>query len=468
MAELLVRSDRIVLTDDVLDGWLLVRNGTIVAIGSGEGPGGYGGEVLDARGRVVLPGAIDTHVHVRYPGHAEREDFVTGTRAAAAGGVTTILEMPISVPPVYDVDILERRLEAARRDSLVDFAFYGAGGHQALDHIQALSDAGVVGYKIFMHRPQAGREAEFEGLWSANSAHLYQVFEAVARAGRVACLHAEDDEILALAERRLRQEGRHDARAHLEAHPVLAEALAIDLVVRLSEATGARVSICHLSSGTGADIVAAAKARGVPITAETCPHYLFRTEEAMERLGPYAKINPPLRSAEEQERLWRRVQDGTVDFVGSDHAPYTPEEKEPGWESIWRAPAGCPGLETLLPLMAQATVTGGLSFQDVARLTATRAAGVFGLAPRKGRIAVGADADLAVLAPEPWTVSAAAMHTKHPQTARLFEGERLDYRVDTTVVRGHIVYRRGEIVGRPGDGRWQRPPAPSPAAPRAG
>ncbi len=450
--EKFLRSHRIVLPTGILDGWIGVANGKIAALGSGDPLESSSTLVDDLSDYVILPGIIDTHVHIRYPGHPEREDFITGSAAAAAGGVTTILEMPISVPPTWNVDLFEKRINMARGRSYVDIGFYAAGGYQAISHIEALAEAGAVGYKIFLHRPQKGREHEFEGLWAVETGQIYQAFETIAKTGLKACVHAEDDELLHYRQTQLEEQARIDPMAHVDGHPVLAETLSIQRALMIAERTGTRLSICHLSSGSGANLVRQAKARGLSVTAETCPHYLVRVDTDMLEYGAYAKINPPLRSRNEQDRLWEAVTDGTIDFIGSDHAPYTLEEKERGRNSIWDAPAGCPGLETSLPLLLSFVIQGRLTWTALAQLMAMRASQEFGLRS-KGSIEIGKDADFAVVEMKPRTLSADTMQTKSRQTARLYDGQTVAGYVVKTYVRGALVFEQGTIVGQASHGQ---------------
>lgn len=443
--ETVVRSRRIVTPTGVVDGWIAIQGGTIAGVGFSDPPLGGSVRVVDAEDAVVLPGLVDSHVHIRYPGHPDREDFVSGTRAAAAGGVTTILEMPISEPPSWNADLLMERMAFAQGQMLVDVGFYGAGGAAAVPYIGAMAEAGAVGYKIFMHRPQAGREAEFEGLWATNTGDLYRLMKAIAGTGLQACVHAEDDELVAYAQTELEQAGRVDPLAHAEAHPVLAEVLAIDRALTIATKTGTRLEICHVSSGSGAARIREAKSRGVAVAGETCPHYLYRVEEDMARYGPYAKINPPLRNAAEQAGLWQSLLDGTIDYIGSDHAPYTVEEKERGQSVIWLAPSGCPGLETTLRLMLMAVDSGVLSWPQLADLLSMRAAHTFGLV-QKGSIVPGKDADLVAVKMVEGRISRHDMHTKVPDTARIYDGQAVPGAVQWTMVRGKVVYDEGQFL----------------------
>lgn len=454
--DVVVRSRNIVTTGGVVDGWIGISDGKIRGLGVGDPAIGGASKVVDAEDNVVLPGLIDTHVHIRFPGHPEREDFLTGTRAAAAGGVTTVLEMPISMPPSWNAELLQARMNMARGQLIVDMGFYAAGGTAAIPHIASLAEAGAVGYKIFMHRPQTGREAEFEGLWATSTGDLYRLMTEISDTKLKACVHAEDDELVTDFQNQLVKSGRVDPIAHAEAHPVLAEVLAIDRAVTIAAQTGTRLQICHVSSGSGADRIRMAKMQGICITGETCPHYLVRVEDDMRTYGPYAKINPPLRNVNEQAGLWQAVVDGTIDYIGSDHAPYSTEEKERGAAIIWDAPSGCPGLETTLPLLLSAVDTRRLSWVQLADLVSTRASREFGLKD-KGAIALGKDADLVAVNMTPGVIRREEMYTKVPDTARIYDGQPVVGRVDWTMVRGTQVYNRGRFLVSGDHGRVVRP-----------
>ncbi|MCL6444807.1 MAG: allantoinase AllB [Alicyclobacillus sp.] len=455
--DLVIRSDRIVLENGYLDGMVAVDNGKIIGLFD-HTINLQADRVIDAHGYVVLPGVIDTHTHIRYPGHPEREDFRTGSASAAAGGITTIFEMPISTPSVRTAEIVLNRMRAAERDSLIDVAFYAGGGHDARDQYLSMAEAGVVAYKIFLHRPQAGREHEFEGLFTIDDGQLFADLACLKNTGRLVCFHAENDDILELTRESLEATGRTDYAAHAESHPVVAEVEAVARVILFAEYTGTPVSIVHVTSPYSARLIREAKRRGVKVYAETCPQYLFLSHEQLLEFGPYAKVNPPLRSREERDGLWEFVQDGTIDYIGTDHAPFTKEEKDRGLNNIFLAPSGIPGFEAELPLLLTAVAEGKLDFLQLARLTAHNQAKIFGIDHQKGAIAVGRDADFAIVNPHAkWRLHHETMFTKARDIARVYDHIPVQGKVEFTIVRGQVVYERGDIVGTPGYGKVVKP-----------
>ena len=416
-------------------------------------------KTLDVQGKHLLPGIVDPHVHTRFPGNPERETFATGTRAAAAGGVTTILEHPISKPAVHSVEVLQERIRVCAPQAYVDYAFFGGAGQENLDDIPALAQAGVIAFKSFLHAPPLGREKEFYGLTVTDPGALYEAFGRVAVTGRVHAIHAECNALIEHVTQDLKSQGKKDIYAHQEARPVLAELLSASEVLELSRATGARLLICHISGGTVAEHLLSARERGYQVLVETCPHYLFLTTDDYDRLGPYAKINPPIRPAAEQEVLWEHVRSGTIDFIGSDHGPFRPEEKDPGWEDIWPVPSGAVGVETMLPLFLDAVNQEQLTLPEVARLLSAGAAQAFDLYPRKGSLAIGADADITIVdMNQEYTITKEAALTRSKESAHLFDGRKVQGRVISTLVRGNLVYDKGHIVGEEGYGQMLTPP----------
>lgn len=455
--DLLLRGGRVFTEHDGFDVDLVIRDGRVASWLDRADTArlSWPGPVVDAAGLYVLPGLIDTHAHIREPGYPEREDFASGTRAAAAGGFTTLLEMPISKPAVYAPDILANRVKVAAPQAYVDYGFYGAANGSDLENLRGLVEAGVVAFKTFMLDPQPGREDEFLGLCVTDDGELYEVFAYLAQFDVLHCIHAENNEMVKRVTARLRAAGRKDPVAHCESRPVFAELDAVRRCIAYAERTGVRLQIAHVSAGVVADAIHDAKAHGARVTAETCPHYLFLTDEDMPRLGPYGKINPPLRSRADQEGLWRRVLDGTIDVIGTDHSPYRPDEKARGADDIWLAPPGAPGFEQAPRVMLDAALRGRWSLPKLVELTSARAARLYGLAPAKGSLHPGADADFVLVDPGAEEVLEDGKgFSKASPIDRLYAGRTVRGRIEATYVRGRAVFRRGAIVAEPGWGRW--------------
>lgn len=413
--------------------------------------------VLDARGRHILPGVIDTHVHTRHPGVPEREDFLSGTAAAAAGGITTLFEMPISKLPVNSGESLAKRAELLRSTALVDYALYGGAGHENLGDITAQAEAGAIAFKTFLQPPPPARLDEFFGLWCTDEVRLREVMRAVKATGLRHCFHCEHTATFLALQHQLETEGRTTGKAHAESRPPVVEELSVAIVLALAEDLGARVQVVHCSSPRAARLARDARWRGVDATVETCPPYLFFTDEALDRLGPFAKCNPPLRSEREVRGLRQCLREGLIEVVGTDHSPFLEEDKARGAGNIFLAPPGLGGLEVLVPLMLTAVHHGWITLEDVAALCAENAAKLFDL-PQKGRVQAGADADLTVVdLASTWRYDSAAALTKSRASMRIYDGIELHGRVTATLVRGAVVYRDGVVTGTPGHGRFVRP-----------
>jgi len=456
VVDLVIRDGKIVTSRDIFKAGIGVDEGKIVAVAK-DANLPKASVTLDAGGNFVLPGPIDAHVHFRDPGSEHREDFETGTKAAAAGGITTVFEMPICTPAVSSADIFKRRRSILEKRAVVDFALYGGAGTHNIDKILDIADAGAIGFKTFMTTPLKEREKEFEGIFVTDDGSLFQVLETVAKTKLPSCIHAENNAVIQHMIERLRKAGRKDPMAHVESRPSFAEAVAISTVITLSEAAGARAHIVHMSTREGVQLIKSAKASGKAITVETCPQYLTLTAEVMKKMGPYAKINPPLRSMEHIEALWRGLNDGTIDIVASDHAPYTKEEKDLGWNDIWRAFSGAPQVETMLPLLLTKVNEGKLSLNKLTKITSESVAKIFGVYPKKGAIHVGSDADFVVVdLKKVQKISAEKMYSK-AKDITLYDGWRVRGVPIMTLVRGTLVMKDGEVIGKPGYGDFIRP-----------
>jgi dihydroorotase (multifunctional complex type) len=349
---------------------------------------------VDATGLYLLPGMVDTHVHLMDPGPTEREDFPTGTAAAAVHGVTTIVEHT-HAHPVRTVEELEQKRRYLRGRSHVD---HGLAAHVWPDQIGRLGElwaAGAAFFKIFT--------CTTHGVPGLDAAHLLAALEDLARTGATALIHCEDETITQEAERALREAGRVDGAVLFEWRSRQAELVAAQAAALLTGITGARATIAHVSHSAVADRVAAERAAGADVAAEACPQYLLLREDEVLEKGAFRKFTPPARARtdSDEDAMWDRLRSGVLTHVSTDHAPATREQKARG---IWEAEFGLPGLDTTLPLLIDAALRGKLALEDVVGVYAERPARRYGLWPRKGTLAVGADADLVLVDPGPTAV----------------------------------------------------------------
>lgn len=437
-----------------------VQNGRIAMVAlPGELPGAE--RTLDAAGKYVLPGVVDPHVHIRNPGGEHQETFLTGSMAAAAGGVTTFFEHPISSPPPYTEEILGRRVELANGHCCVDFAFYGAAGGEFPQEIVPLAKSGIVAYKTFLQEPPAGREAEFKGLTVSDDAQLLACLEQGAKTGLMMAFHAENNAIIKANISRIAAGGGVEPLDHCRSRPSFTEYETVEKLLRYAEQTDAILEIVHVTTARSMELIKEARARGVKVYAETCPHYLLLDESDVARFGAFAKCNPPLRPRWEADALWRYVNDGTVDFLGSDHGPYSLAEKEKGLDNIFDASPGMPGIDLHLPLMLDAVSRGLLSLERLVELMCAGPARCFGIYPQKGNLAPGADADMVVADLNAVTrVDRAGSYSLGREIARVYDGRTLRCGLDYTVVRGRVVMEHGVVdPAAEGWGQWIRPAA---------
>lgn len=457
MVDLIIKNCKIVIHDNIVQGGVAIKNGKIVAMGFDEDlPESK--EVIDGNGNYLIPGGVDPHVHIRYPGGAHRETFETGTRAAAAGGMTTIIEHPISNPPQYSVDILNKRVDAVKEQAIVDVAFLGAAGGAHLDQISKIAEGGILGFKTFLHDAPEGRESEFEGLTSKNNFELNEVLKEISKTSLLASAHAEDNELVSEGISKLRKEGKTYPKAHCESRPPIVEILAVEKLIRLAKENGTRLYLVHVSTPEAVELAKKARQEGQEIYIETCPHYLYLTEDALDEFGSYAKCNPALRDKDRVDKMWDYIQDGTIDTIGSDHAPYTVEEKENKKEDIFVAPSGFPGIETSMPLMLTAVKENKISINRAVELLSTNPSKIFGLYPKKGIICLGADADLVLVnLDESYTINASSMKTKARDVAKVYEGMKVYGKIKKTILRGKVIFDNGEVIAKPGYGRWVVP-----------
>ncbi len=442
-----LRSRCVATPDGVREASILIEGGTIASVGSYADSRGSS-HVVDVGEVVVIPGLVDTHVHINDPGRADWEGFDTATRAAAAGGITTLVDMPLNSDPVTTTPAaLAAKREAAAGRLRVDCGFYGGLVPGNADQIEPLADAGVLGFKAFLCH------SGIDDFPNVTEADLRAAMPILARLGLPLLAHAE------LVPQDAKGMDPADARSYaawLASRPAAWEVEAIRLLIGLCRETRCQVHIVHVATGDALPIFAAARAEGLPLTAETCPHYLTFEAEQIPDGDPRFKCAPPIRAAENRERLWQGLRDGVIDTIGSDHSPAPPGLKHLDSGDLARAWGGIASLQLALPAVWTEARRRGFAIDDVVRWMSCRPSELVGLAQRKGTIAPGFDADFAVFDPDAeFVVEAASLHHRHPATP--YEGRRLVGRVVATYLRGRRIAKEGALEGEPAGRALVRP-----------
>lgn len=434
LVDLVIRNAKVVSPEGIIEASVAILGEIIVAIGDDALMPPTRAE-FDARGLHLLPGAIDSHVHFREPGYTHKEDWETGTAAAACGGVTTVFEMPNTNPPTGTLEALRLKQEAAKK-AHVDYGIYGLLDENNLHLLEPLMDAGVTGFKAFVGNT-------FGNLPSPSDGALLEGLEILARRGLRCTIHAENSSIMARRQKQMQAVGRTDVQAHLAARPEVCAIEAVSRMVIFSEWSGARLHIAHKSSADALSVLRDAKRRGVDITVETCPQYLLLNTSDVLRLGSLLRVNPPIRDARHNQPLWDALHEGVVDMIATDHAPHTPEEKQK--ENIWEADCGFPGVETQMPIMLTEVNRGRMTLMDYVKWSAVNPAKAWGIYGRKGVIQPGADADIVLVdMNREGVIVQGRLHSRSkitPWNSRYVQGYPLH-----TLVRGRFVMKDGELV----------------------
>ena len=433
----------VVTASEILpDGYIAIRGETIAAIGQGEPP--PAARVLDYAGHTILPGLVDGHMHtasaIGWPG------IEGATRSAAAGGVTTCVDMPYDVPhAVTDAALLQEKVGWVERTSHVDMALYGTiRKHGGLDAIPGLAAAGACAFKLSTY--------EYDPVRFPRIDHptMLAAFAAIAQTGLPVSVHNEDQELVEHLTREARAAGQTHAIMHARTRPPLAETMADLEIFEIGLQTGTHVHIAHSSLARGFEIAAAFRAMGGQATGEACIQYLCMTEDDLVRLGGRGKCNPPFRTAAEVERMWQALLAGTVAYVSTDHAPWPADRKASA--DIFACGAGLTGLQSFAPLMFTLLAERGLPPTLMAAFCAERPARFHGLWPRKGVIRAGSDADLAILEPGDFTFDAAIIQDRPEMRWSPYQGRAMRARVAATLLRGRLVWDGTDVLARPGDG----------------
>jgi len=444
VGSLLIRNGRIVNSRTEFNGNILIKKGRIAAL-LDDTVDIEADEVIEAGHQYIIPGGVDAHTHMMDPGYTEREDFTTGTMAAAYGGITTIITHHRTVPPVYSVKELKEKIAYLEGKPLVDFGLKGGGAPDNIDKLKDMWEQGITGFKMFT--------CNLHGVKAMYPGFLYNALREIAALGAIALIHCEDDNILSVNEERLRKEGRRDYLSQIEWRSPLAEKVAVETVISVAKETGARVTIAHVSQPVLLEKIKAARDEGYPIYAETCPHYLYLTIEDLKRKGPWVKFTPPMKNEDDVQKMWELFNSGYVSTIGSDHCPYPKDVKKPGEKNIWDAPNGIPGVETSMRLMLNAVNEGKTTLNRVVETMCENPAKIWGLYPRKGMIEVGADADIVILDMNKEEVlSNDKVVSKCGWTP--YDGMKIKGVPDIVMVRGQIVSSRGRVIGKPGMGQF--------------
>ena len=409
-------------------------------------------KAIDAKGNIVFPGFIDPHVHFDDPGFTEREDFETGTRSAAAGGITTIIDMPCtSIPPVTSGSNFDYKLNIIKPKAYVDFAFWGGVTPEQVESgkykksLKELKDRGIIGVKFY----------------TISGMELYprmplpdmdKAFRVLKDLKLVCAVHAEDYYLVEYYSHLMQEMGREEPESWSLGRTYQAEPEAIWSVVGMTEKVGNKLHIVHLSTKEGLNIIRWAKAHKLDVTTETCPQYLVFTTKDFKKEGSILKIAPPLRQEEDREELWRGLKDGSIDFICTDHAAGKyPEEKSSS--NIWKNYAGIPGTQLVAPVLIHFGYhSGRLSLAEIQKLMSENAAKRYGLSPQKGAIQIGYDADFSIIdLDKEWTVDPSKLESKGKYSP--LAGIKLKGKIYMTIIRGELVYKEDEgVIGGKGFG----------------
>jgi dihydroorotase len=421
IVDLTVKNCKLWFRNRLLDAGLAIDEGKIVKVCKDVNLPDSD-EKIDCEGNIVLPGLIDVHVHFREPGLTHKEDWLTGSRAAAKEGITYVMDMPNTIPPTTTMERLLEKKKLAKK-SIVNFSLYAAIVNDNLNLLQDLSNE-VKAFKLFM--------AHSTGELKLSEDSFMDAFLEISKAGRILCVHAEDQKIIDKSTKKYKN--RTDPLAFALSRPEESEISAIDRAIRLAEKTHAKLHVCHVSVGKGVSLISKAKLEGIDVTCETCPHYLFLTLEDFKKKGTLAKIGPPLRRKEDQLALWKGILEGTIDILSSDHAPHTLEEKD---QDIWSAPSGVPGVETTLPLMLNAINKRIITLEKLVKLMHDNPTKRFGLV-NYGNIEVENIANLTIVdLKKKWKISSENLLTKCGWSP--FEGWEGKRTVFKTIVNGKVI-----------------------------
>jgi dihydroorotase (multifunctional complex type) len=445
MVDLCFTNARILTEKGLIEGGLAVEDGVIVKIGA-ETKLGKAERTIDVGGKIIAPGLVDLHVHFREPGFTQKEDFLTGTRAAAAGGVTTIVDEPNNSPVTNSLETIESKMEIIKGKAYVDYSLQMATYGDKLDEIAKAREYGIKAFPVFDELGDKPTGMENTGV-------LREAMQKIKAVEGLALLNCRESDLVIKTMNGIKEAGRNKLSDYMAHFPHVAESLGGAKRIHLAHETGVQAHFREVSTAETVEMLRSMKGYMGNITAEVRPDHLFLNIENTEDMGPYAQQWTPLRTEADSDALWKALNDGTVNVIASDHATHAWEEKERGAEDIWKSPPGLPAIESMLPLLLTAVNSGNLGLERLFECASTNPAKIMGLYPKKGPIKVGSDADLVVIDLKKESVIRGE-NSKAKTHWTPFEGWETQGTVEATYVRGIETYMEGEIVGTPGQGRF--------------
>ena len=444
MDDLIFTNASILTENGIIKGSLAVKDGKITAVGQVSGQGAK--RTVDVGGKLIAPGLVDLHVHFREPGFTQKEDFLTGTRAAAAGGVTTVVDEPNNSPVTNSHETIEGKRWIIEGKAYVDYMLQMAVYADGLDEIKKAREAGIIAFPVFDELGDRPTGMENTGV-------LYEALKRIKEVDGLALLNCRESDLVNKTMNGLKESGRNTLADYMDHFPHVAESLGGAKRILLAHDAGVRAHFREVSTTETVQMIKLMKGYMGKITAEVRPDHLFLNYDNTKNLGPYAQQWTPLRTKADSDALWEALNDGTVNVIASDHATHAEEEKKRGADNIWKSPPGLPAIESMLSLLLTAVNEGRLGLERLFECASTNPAKVIGLYPRKGTIKVGSDADLVVIDREKESVIRGEnAKTKTHWTP--YEGWEVKGVPVATYVRGIETYVDGEIVGEPGQGRF--------------
>ena len=448
MGKTIIKHGNLVLEEQTMQADLVIEHGIITGITLDAQADGDC-TVIDAAGKMVLPGMIDTHSHVTDPGpYNYREDWRCASRSAAAGGITTIADMPLPSIAVLNKDRVAEKLQVVENSSVVDFALWGGVTPLNIDKLEEMNEAGCIGYKGFM----CFATKEYPQI---TDGYLVEGLKRTKEFGGLIAVHAENAEVADMGCKRFSAEGCTDEARFDDARPWWVEYEAIQRATLFAKVLDAKLMVCHMTITQGAEYLKDLKSKGARIYVETCPHYLLFDHDILREKKAFAKCTPPFRSRENVDALWAYVADGTIDVLGTDHGPFTDEEK--GQEGdFWKEYCGFGCNDVVMAaLISEGVHKRGLSWTRLAELTSGNAAKMLGLFPRKGNLMPGADADIIFVDPNMvWTYDGSKSFSKTKSVNGPYQGMELKGRVTDTFLRGEHIYGDNQLLCKAGTGKY--------------